>query len=403
MFFIQDLAGDSGIYTNTLDSDESTRIMTADTSAAYAPPGYLVFVRDGTLLAQAFNATTLQLAGDPFPIGDKVASDFANSPGFSVSENGLLSYRMGSGKPGLQTAWYDRSGKMLEAVGTQGNYRGIDLSPDDRRAAIHRHDGTGGDIWLIQTATGSMSRFTFDPSQENSSPVWSPDGTRIAFASFRNGKWGVYLKAANGTGGEDLLYETNVTTIPMSWSPDGRAVLYVTLNPSRDMFLLPLSGERKPVQVVPTPFDESHGQVSPDGKWIAYQSPETSKMEIYARPFPRGEGKWQVSTAGGTWPRWRRDSKELFYVSKSVGGKLMAVEIRSNGAILQQPPSPKALFDFNSIGALPHSFIYHTYAVSADGQRFLIPSPASSSAEETASPVVVVLNWQSGLAARERR
>ena len=209
----------------------------------------------------------------------------------------------------------------------------------------------------------------------------------------------MYLKAANGTGGEDLLYETNVTTIPMSWSPDGRAVLYVTRNQSRDMFLLPLSGERKPVQVVPTLSDESHGQVSPDGKWIAYQSPETSKMEIYVRPFPRGEGKWKVSTAGGTWPRWRRDSKELFYVGKSVGGKLMAVEIRTNG----EPSSPKALFDFNSIGALPHSFIYHTYAVSADGQRFLIPSPASSSAEETASPVVVVLNWQSGLAARERR
>jgi eukaryotic-like serine/threonine-protein kinase len=156
------------------------------------------------------------------------------------------------------------------------------------------------------------------------------------------------------------------------------------------------------VQVVATAFDESHGQVSPDGKWIAYQSPKSSKMEIYVSPFPRGEGEWQVSTAGGTWPRWRRDSKELFYVEKSVGGKLMAVEIRTNGAGLQ-PPSPKALFDFNSIGALPHSFIYHTYAVSADGQRFLIPSPASSSAEETASPVVVVLNWQSGLAAHKSR
>jgi serine/threonine protein kinase len=396
VFFIQDTTGNSGIYTSTLDSGESTRVMAADTGAAYAPPGYLVFARDGTLLAQAFSAATLQLAGDPFPIGDKVGSDFANTPGFSVSQDGLLSYRMGSGKPGLQTAWYDRSGKMLEAVGRPGNYRGIDLSPDERQVAIHRHDGTGGDIWLIQTSTGSISRFTFDPSQENSSPVWSPDGTRIAFASFRNGKWGVYLKASNGTGGEDLLYETNATTIPMSWSPDGRAVLYVTLNQSRDMFMLPVSGERKPMQVVPTLFDESHGQVSPDGKWIAYISPETGRMEVYVRPFPAGEDKWQVSTAGGVWPRWRRDTKELFYVDKAVGGKLMSVEIRTNGTILQ-PGSPKALFDFNSIGALPHSFIYHTYAVSADGQRFLIPSPASSSAEETASPIVVILNWTASL------
>jgi len=346
----------------------------------------------GTLLAQPFSTTTLQLAGNPFPIGDKVASDFANTPGFSVSENGLLAYRMGAGKPALQTAWYDRSGKMLEAVGTPGNYRGLDLSPDERRVAIHRHDGAGGDIWLIQTGTGSTSRLTFDPSQENSSPVWSPDGTRISFASFRNGKWGIYVKAADGSSGEDLLHETNATTIPMSWSPDGRSVLYVTQNQSRDMFMVPVSGERTPVQVIPTPLDESHGQVSRDGKWIAYQSPETGRMEIYVRPFSAGEGKWQVSTAGGTWPRWRRDTKELFYVSKAVGGKLMAVEIRTDGAIFQ-PSSPKALFDFNSIGALPHSFVYHTYAVSADGQRFLIPNPASSSAEERASPVVVILNW----------
>jgi len=392
VFLVQDATGNSGIYTSTLASGESARIMTADTGAAYAPPGYLVFVRDGTLLAQPFSTTTLQLAGNPFPIGDKVASDFANTPGFSVSENGLLAYRMGAGKPALQTAWYDRSGKMLEAVGTPGNYRGLDLSPDERRVAIHRHDGAGGDIWLIQTGTGSTSRLTFDPSQENSSPVWSPDGTRISFASFRNGKWGIYVKAADGSSGEDLLHETNATTIPMSWSPDGRSVLYVTQNQSRDMFMVPISGERTPVQVIPTPLDESHGQVSRDGKWIAYQSPETGRMEIYVRPFSAGEGKWQVSTAGGTWPRWRRDTKELFYVSKAVGGKLMAVEIRTDGAIFQ-PSSPKALFDFNSIGALPHSFVYHTYAVSADGQRFLIPNPASSSAEETASPVVVILNW----------
>jgi Tol biopolymer transport system component len=399
VFFVQATGNNDGIYAGSLDSSESTRLITADRGGLYASPGYLLFVREGTLLAQVLGTSSLHLEGDPFPVAEKVGNDFTSTPGFSVSDNGVLSYRMGPGVQGLQMGWYDRGGKVIETVGAPGNYRGIDLSPDDKRIAVHRHDGTGGDVWLVEPAPGPTSRFTFDTSQENSSPVWSPDGGRIAFASVRKGKWGIYLKPTNQTGQEELVLEGDSPTIPVSWSPDARSIVYVTQNQSRDMFIVPINGEKKPVPIAPSQFDESHGQVSPDGKWFAYQSSETGQMEIYVRPFPNGDGKWQISAGGGYWPRWRRDSKELFYVDKTVGGKLVAVEIKTASATLGTA-SPKILFDFNTNGALPHSFVYHTYSVSADGQRFLIPRPTASSPEEIASPLVVILNWTAALAKR---
>jgi hypothetical protein len=178
----------------------------------------------------------------------------------------------------------------------------------------------------------------------------------------------------------------------MSWTPDGRSLLYVTQNQSRDMFVQFIAGGQKPIPVVASQFDESHGQISPGGNWIAYESSETGQMEIYVRPFPNGDGKWQISAGGGFWPRWRRDGNELYYVDKPLSGKLMAVEIKAIGSRIQTT-APKPLFDFKTNGALPHSFVYHTYAVSADGQRFLIPRPPSGSVEETAYPLVVILNW----------
>jgi eukaryotic-like serine/threonine-protein kinase len=403
VFSAQGGTGNGGIFVGSLDAGEPTRLMAADTSAVYAPPGYLLFMREGTLLGQAFNAGALQLEGDPFPMGDdKVATDFANSPAFSISNTGVLSYRLGSGSHGLQLGWYDRAGKLLDTIGAPRNYRGIDLSPDDKRIAVHPHDGGGGDIWLLDATSGPTSRFTFDASQDNSSPIWSPDGSLLAFSSIRNGKWGLYVKASSGVGNEKLLLETETPTIPMSWSPDGRSLVYATQNQSRDMFALPVTGDRKSIPVVSSPFDESHGQVSPDGRWIAYEASETGQMQIYVRPFPSGDGKWQLSSAGGFWPRWRRDGKELFYVQQAVAGKLMTVDISAASGALQ-PSTPRTLFEFSSTGALPHSFVYHTFAVSADGQRFLIPKPVSGSADEVASPITVVLNWQTVLGARDWR
>jgi Tol biopolymer transport system component len=260
----------------------------------------------------------------------------------------------------------------------------------------HRHDGQGGDVWVTELARGTTSRLTFDESLENSSPIWSPDGSQIVFASVRAGKWGLYLKSANGAGAEERLVESDVAIASMSWSPDGRSIVYWVNDPNTqyDLWLVSLSGNRKAVPLLHTPFSESHGQVSPDGKWLAYYSNETGQNEVHVRPFPAGAGNWQVSTSGGVFPRWRRDGRELFYMERVSSGQLMAVDVSSSGSTFEAG-TPKELFNSDYIN-LAHVANYHTYAVSADGQHFLIPRPTKVS-EATDAPIAVVLNWAEAL------
>ena len=300
-------------------------------------------------------------------------------------------------------SWFDRQGRRVEDAGPAGNYRGIDLAPDGKRVAAHRHDGSGGDIWVTDLTRSTTSRFTFDAAQENVSPIWSPDGSRIAYGSLRNGKWGVYERPANNSGTEkQLLAPGDIPQQPMSWSPDGNSIVYQVIDPKtqQDLWMLPVSGNGKPSPLVHTPFTESHGQISPDGKWFAYYSSETGRNEIYVQPFPTGPGKWQISTNGGIFPRWRRDGRELFYTSQVTGGKIVAVDIRETGATLEIG-APKDLFDSPYVN-LTHNTggasFYHTFAVSPDGQRFLIPHPPSSDAANLTLPIAVVENWAAGLA-----
>jgi Tol biopolymer transport system component len=286
-------------------------------------------------------------------------------------------------------------------VGPPGNYRGIDLTPDGKRVAAHRHDGNGGDIWVTDLSRSTTSRFTFDASQENSSPIWSSDGTRIVYGSIRNGKSGLYQKMANNAGAEERLVEsngTNDTTLPVSWSPDGSSIVYEVTDPktAQDLWVLPSSGDRKPFPLLHMPFNESHGQISPDGKWFAYHSNETGRGEVYVQPFPSGAGKWQISTNGGQFARWRRDGRELFYMSEASGGKMMAVDIKPSGSTLEAG-TPKELFDSPYINLAHPGGPYHTYAVSADGQRFLIPHPPSGDTGNLTMPIAVVMNWAAGL------
>ena len=240
---------------------------------------------------------------------------------------------------------------------------------------------------------GTMSRFTFDAAQDNAMPVWSPDGSRIVFGSLRNGKWGLYEKAANRTGGEQLLVESELQTMPMSWSPDRRFLVYWVPGPKTagDLWVMSLTGDKKPSPLLQTPFNEGHGQISPNGKWIAYTSNETRRQEIYVRPFPSGDGVWPISVNGGTFARWRPDGTELFYMSATSLGKLMSVKVNPAGPTFEYG-EPTALFDSGYVN-FTHGLNYHTYAVSPDGQRFLIPRPEGAEEGAASTPITVVVNW----------
>jgi Tol biopolymer transport system component len=265
----------------------------------------------------------------------------------------------------LQLYWVDRTGKAIETIGPPGAYRGPDVTPDGR-VAVHRHDRLGGDIWLAD-AKGQMTRLTTDATgtQENSSPIFSPDGSRIVFASLRNGKWGLYLKSASSGGREELLYESGSRKVPMAWSPDGQYIIYWVAS-GAGQWVIPV---KNPSAARPLhDRQNSHAQISPDGKWVAFNS----LNQIYVKPFPTGEGLWKVSTDnGGAFARWRGDSKELYFLSRMMFGQMMAVDVNTTGATLQ-PGKPRALFDSQYVN-LGHPSNYHTYSVAADGQRFLIP------------------------------
>jgi len=261
--------------------------------------------------------------------------------------------------------------------------------------AVSRLDlqGNSADLWLTELARGASTRFTFGGTQF--APLWSPDGSRVVFTSQRDNRSTIFQKVANGAGKEEPLLSAASIAVADDWSRDGRFLLYE--QPDRttksDLWVLPDpgkqpgSGERKPTLFLGTDFNESQGRFSPDTKWIAYTSDQNGKPEIYVRPFPTppgGGGQWQISRGGGSHARWRRDGKELFYLS--LNNRLMAVDVNASAAALQ-PGIPKALFEAPPVLVGPD---FPTWDVSPDGQRFLVTTAASAS--DTA-PLTVVLNW----------
>jgi len=380
-----------GIYVGSLDTQEAKRLAPADLSMAYAPPGYLLFVREGILLAQPFDAGGLEFTGEAYPVAAHVWFDAGFSYGaFSVSENGVLAYDPSGRSQASQIAWFDRAGKSLGSVGPPGVFLQPKLSPDNKRVAVQYNDHQTGtyDILLFDLSRGATSRFTFDPSNDQY-PVWSPDGSRIVFASDRSGHFDLYQKPSSGAGQEEVLLKSSSNAFPTDWSKDGRFIVYQSPDPKtkQDVWILPLSADRKPFPFLQSEFNEIQAQLSPDGRWMAYVSDESGNYEVYVRSFPTPSGKWPVSTHGGGLPLWRRDGKELFYIAADL--KLMAVEVKEGATF--EPGAPKALFGTRFVSNLTGA---HRYDVSADGQRFLM----STRVEETAStPITVVLNWTADL------
>jgi eukaryotic-like serine/threonine-protein kinase len=379
------------IYAGSIDAADSTRLVAAQSNAVYAEPGYLLYHRDGTLYAQPFNPNKLALSGEPIRVADRIPYASRGAAAFAASHTGTLLYRNEPQSAPTPSAagtaasvpllWIGRTGGKIEDAGGAGAWMGVDVSPDGKRAAAHRHEGEGGDIWIFEAGNRTPSKFTFDAAQDNSMPIWSPDGKRIAFGSRRSGKWGLYIKDADNTRSEELLLESDRPAMPMSWSADRLVYWTSDLKTAGDIWSLtaPGAGERKPLAVLQTPADERNPQVSPDGKWIAYSSNETGRSEIYIRPFPEGAGKIQVSVNGGVYPRWRRDGKELYFLSLVSLGSLMASDIKVAGSSVQREV-PRALFQSVFLSTAHAAGHYHAFAIAPNGQQFLIPQPESLAA-----------------------
>jgi hypothetical protein len=358
----------------------------------------LFFLREGTLMVQALDTAKLQLRGEPVPVAEHVGTA-VNTGLFSASPAGVLAYRTGpSGSAGsFQPTWFDRQGKVTGTVGQPGPDQGLVLSPDATYAAGRDNTtGANGDIWLLDFARGVRTRFTFRQSY-GSYPVWSADGNRIIFSS-GNALDTIYEKAASGAGDEkELLKKPGEAKFPSSWSRDGLFLLFDTTNvprTGRDVWVLPLGGDRKPMLLLGTDFNEGWASFSPDERWIAYVSNESGRNEIYVRQFVSsgssgpslGEGKWQVSKDGAAAaiPKWRNDGKEIIFVGPV--GSVMAVDVGGSGAAFQMG-TPRQLFRAPARTGLD---------VTADGKRFLMTvSPGQG--QQTSTPITVVLNWQADL------
>jgi len=380
-----------GIRVGSLDSKEVTSLLQADGMAVYARPGHLLFVRQGALLAQPFDPGRLKLEGESLQVAEPLG--FGSPPGYapySVADSGVLAYVPGV-SPNRELVWFDRGGKALGSVGEPGIYISPTLSPDERRVAVGIRDPriASTDIWLIDLARGIRSRFTFDPANETMAR-WAPDGNSLVFTSNRAGFTDFYEKSSSGAGEEKPVFRSDQDKFLTDWSQDGRFLAYHTPGPGTgwDVWVLPLSGDRKPIPFVQTEFSEAQGQFSPDGRWLAYASDESGIFEVYVRPFPAPGGKWQVSISGGTQPQWRRDGKELFYLSEDGG--LRAVEVKAGSTFEASASKPLFQARFPTASAP----FWRTYSVTSDGQRFLVTRLME---EDRAIPITVVLNWTADL------
>ncbi|HZM90506.1 MAG TPA: protein kinase [Blastocatellia bacterium] len=386
----------SAIYVGTLDSKETTRLLQEHSSMAYASPGYLLFVRESTLMAQGFDADTLQLKGDAFPVAEHtIRNPITGRAMFSVSENGVLVFRAGGRMTNNQLVWFDRSGKQLSVLTPPGSYNAPALSPNEKKVAVSRPDlqtGTPSDIWVIDLERGTQIRLTTDPASDTF-PSWSPKGDRVTFVSTRNGVSSIYQKLSNGASPEEPLVSSAEPKFNPQWAPDGQSIIYAQLNPKTigDLYLLSLSGEKKSTSWLQTNFIEARPRLSPNGRWIAYISNETEQFEVYVDSFPNPGAKVAISIGGGSQPQWRADGRELYYYAPDR--KLVAVEVNGDGPTFKVGEA-RPLFEIR-VASIDQSFPGNGYyTVTRDGKRFLVSSLPEASERQQ---INVIVNWMADL------
>jgi hypothetical protein len=390
------MPGDGGLESAQIAVvDLATRmyrtLLRGGSHAHYLPSGHLVYAAAGTLLAVAFDLGRLETRGTPVPVLPRLATMAVGTADFGVAANGTLVYvDAASNVVNERTlVWADRQGRESPITAPRRAYQFPRLSPDGTQVALHSDDQEG-DVWIWHLRRETLTRLTFGPGRKYAS-LWSPDGRNLVFTSAGIGDAGIYLQAADGTGTAQRLTKSSTFQTVTSVSPDGQQIVFEQTSPrgDRDLMLLTIGAEPQVRPLLQTPFGERNGVLSPDGRWLAYDSNTSGQPEIYVRPFPNVEGgQWQVSSGGGRAPLWSRNGRELFYVAQD--GAIMAVSVEARGTSWNAAGTLKLLegrYTTSNVGLGARM-----YDVSADGRQFLLINVDSDRSTQPPQ-IVVVQNW----------
>jgi Tol biopolymer transport system component len=394
--------GTEGVFLGSLERDAVARVLEDESPAVYAPPGRLVLEREGALVSLPFDPERGAVVGEPTILVRPIGVDTIVRPAFAISETGVFAHRTAVAAQ-RQLTWIDRSGRIIGPFGPPDDaaIAAPELTRDGRQLAVYRSVDGNADIWRLPVPGGVPSRFTFG-SRIDAYPLWSPNSRHLVFTSTFKGVWGVFERATDGSDIDRPLFKKSEIKVALDFSPDGHLLLYAVQVPQTgvDLWAVPMpeAGEDRAFPAVQTPFDEMAGQFSSDGKWLAYQSNATGRIEVYVRAFPGSGNAQQVSVSGGSQPRWSRDGRDLYYIA--TDGWLMAVPLRVDGGNDRiDAAAPQRLFKTDvatGSNILPAVGSRAQYVVAPDG-RFLMNVAVEGA---PAPPITVTVNWQAAAATK---